>query len=324
MSQLCLGTWYLPASETRERGSYRTVDKRTTSKLVEKALDLGINFFDTANIYHGAVHDPQNHPEHAGNSEKVLGSCLYGHDRDSLIVATKVGGNVGQLRNKSGLSRRHISWQIRESLKRLNMNYVDLYQLHWEDRDTPHQETMETMHELVCNGLVRRTGVCNHSAENMEKMMNIAVERELTKFISMQERLNVAHCEIEMDKLQLAKRYNMHLLCYSPLAGGIMTGKYLKETPIGSRGYHNEAVETEARRLRHQAELVSEIADEMDIKPAQVALAWLFRMQSKLGIGIVPIIGATSVEKLEENVASVDVHLTDERFRRLLGYEMSA
>lgn len=317
VSQLCLGTWYLPSSGVVDKDGHRIVDREAATKLINRAIDLGINFFDTANIYHGTIHRPQGHPGHTGNSEKILGSSLSGVDRESVVVGTKVRGEVERSQGSGGLSRKHISWQIQESLKRLQMKYVDLYQLHWEDNSTPHLETMSTLDDLVSDGMVRYIGVCNHTARNMKKMQNLASRRRLVQFTTMQERYNLVHREIEKEKVALARKYGMQLLCYSPIAGGILSGKYINGTPVASRGFYNQEVAAEARQLMNHAKCVRDIAQELDITPTQVALSWLLRMQSKLGIVVVPIIGATSIEHLEQNVAAVDINLPQDCFTRL-------
>ncbi|MBX8632329.1 MAG: aldo/keto reductase [Thermoplasmata archaeon] len=318
VSQICLGSWHLPASSEKYGDGILKVDRKETSRVVKKAVDLGINFFDTANTYHGTISETHLHPEHSGNAEKILGSCLEGYDRESIVVATKVRAEVARFPNGGGLSRKHISWQIGESLRRLRMKYVDLYQIHWEDQNTPPEETLDILNDLVHRGSVHYTGVSNHSAENMEKMLRISEERGYEKFITMQEPYSIAERDIEKDKVQVARKYGMGLLAYVPLAQGILTGKYLKGIPQGSRASYIKPLREETERLKSIASRVREAAETLQITPAQFSLAWLLRMQRELGITIVPIIGATSVRHIEENCSATEINLPDDVFRSFM------
>ena len=135
VSQFALGTWHLPGSGERDQWGIEKVDREEMAKIVKKAYDAGINFIDTANLYHGRMQDTD--PQHAGNSERLLGELLKGYDRESLVLATKVRGALASWPNGEGLSLKHILWQARESLARLQIDYIDLYQIHWPDQETP-------------------------------------------------------------------------------------------------------------------------------------------------------------------------------------------
>ncbi len=318
VSQLCLGTWHLPPSTKQYTDGIHRVDRQETERIVKKAVDLGISFFDTANTYHGTISETHLHPEHSGNAERILGSCLSGYERESIVVATKVRAEVAKFPNGGGLSRKHISWQIRESLKRLKTKYVDLYQIHWEDELTPPEETMGILNDIVHNGFVHYIGVSNHSAEMMTRMQEISLSRGYEQFITMQEPYNIAERKVEYDKIAVARKYRMDMLAYVPLAQGILSGKYLEGVPTGSRASYIDGLRSDARRLEGLAARVASTAKDLQITPSQLSLAWILRMQKELGIAIVPIIGATSVRHLEENCEAVNVNLPDDVFRDLL------
>jgi len=317
VSQLCLGTWHLPPSRDRYRDGIFKVDRAKTNRVIGKALDLGINFFDTANTYHGTINETHLHPEHAGNAESMLGEALQGYEREALVVATKVRAEMGKFPNGGGLSRKHISWQIRESLRRLRMEYVDIYQIHWEDQHAPHEETMNILNDIVHRGLCHYTGVSNHSASSMTDMMEIALSRGYEGFLTMQEPYNIGERDIEREKIAVARKYAMGVLAYVPLAQGILSGKYLEGIPEGSRGSYIKEVGNEAERMRSIAQLVRDRAEELQITPAQLSLSFLLRMQKMLGITIVPIIGATSTAHLEENCAALEIRLPEDTFNEL-------
>ncbi len=317
VSSLCIGTWHLPASAQADSDGIRKVDRTATARVIKKAIDLGVNFFDTANTYHGTISETHLHPGHSGNAEKILGEMLRGYERESLVVATKVRAEVARFPNGGGLSRKHISWQIGESLKRLKMKYVDLYQIHWQDDSTPFAETMDVLNDLVHRGLTHYIGVSNHPAESMEKMLQISDERGFEKFITMQEPYNISKRDIEKEKVDVARRHGLDVLAYVPLAQGILAGRYKRGIPAGSRASYIPELRAEAKRLSGLASVVSEEASRLDITPAQLCLAWLFRMQEELGLNVVPIVGATSPAHVEENCAAIDVRLPEDTFRRL-------
>lgn len=317
VSQLCLGTWYLPASSVIDGNGITEVDSRKSTQLIRRAFDLGINFFDTANTYHGRIQKPQLYPEYAGNSERVLGESLSGYERESFVVSTKVRADMARFPNGGGLSRKHIRWQIGESLKRLGMKYVDIYQPHWEDRSTPHLETMGALNDLVRSGFVQYIGVSNHSPESIEHMQQIAGDRGYEQFILLQERYNLTNREIEKGKIPLARKYGMDLLAYEPLAQGLLSGKW-DEGGTRERLSGNPKLQEYASTRKDIVVRVQEAARQMQITPAQLSIAWILRMQRSLGVSIVPIIGATSIEHLEENVAAVDIDIPEDVFKSLV------
>ncbi|MGC9226220.1 aldo/keto reductase [Caldivirga sp.] len=322
VSQLCLGTWYLPRLNERDEYGIHKVDVNTTIKIMRRAYDEGINCIDTANRYHGAMAPVD--LNHVGNSEKVVGEFLKTVDRESIVLATKVRGQMAPWPNGEGLSRKHIRWQIKESLRRLGTSYVDLYQIHWPDPDTPKIETLRTLNHLVEDGLVNYIGESNHPAHDIVEFMELADKHNLEPFTTMQEVYNVLSRDIERDKIPVAKRYGMAILAYSPLAQGVLTGKYVDfntkkwTTPSDSRaaissglqGYFND------RNLKILLEL-NEIAKSKGATLSQVSLAWLISMQERFGVNIIPIIGVSRMEHLEDNLGALNVKLSQDDLKRI-------
>ncbi|MGC8597799.1 MAG: aldo/keto reductase [Thermocladium sp.] len=322
VSQLCLGTWYLPRLDERDEYGVHKVDVDAAVKIMRRAYDEGINCIDTANRYHGAMSPVD--LNHVGNSERVVGQFLKTVDRESIVLATKVRGQMAAWPNGEGLSRKHIRWQVKESLKRLGVNYIDLYQIHWPDPDTPKIETLRALDNLVQEGLVNYIGESNHPAHDVVEFMELADKRGMEPFVTMQEVYNLLNRDIERDKIHVAKRYGMAVLAYSPLAQGILTGKYIDFnagkwiTPSNSRaaisssprGYIND------ENLKILLEL-NEVAKARGITLSQAALAWLINMQERLGVNIIPIIGITKMNHLEDDLGALSVKLSQDDLKRI-------
>jgi aryl-alcohol dehydrogenase-like predicted oxidoreductase len=317
VSQFALGTWHLPPSNKKDTDGILYVDIEKSRKIFKKAMDLGINFFDTANTYHGTISETHLHPEKSGNAERILGDFLKDYERESVVVATKVRAEVAKFHNGGGLSRKHISWQIRESLSRLQTPYIDLYQIHWEDPYTPPAETMDILNDLVHRGLVHYIGTSNHPPARTNEMMKIAADRGWENFVTMQEAYNLINRNFELDKYTIARKNSMALLAYTPLAEGILSGKYSKSIVEGTRGSYTEGFGENIEKSRETVEKFLLLAKELDVKPTQLALAWMLKMQEKLGITIIPILGATNVSQLEDNVMSLEVKIPDDVFKDL-------
>ncbi len=311
VSQFAIGTWHLPPSDKRYPDGILYVDVEKTEKIFKKAMDLGINFFDTANTYHGTISETHLHPEKSGNAEIILGNYLKDYNRESFVLATKVRAEVAVFHNGGGLSRKHISWQIRESLSRLRTDYVDLYQIHWQDPYTSGRETMDILNDLVHRGLVHYIGTSNHPPSSTKEMMNVAEKRGWENFVTMQESYNLIERDFEKEKASIAKEKSLTLLAYVPLAEGILSGKYSTGIMPGTRGSYTEGFKESVDKSKNQVNRFLEISKELDVKPTQLALAWILKMQEKLGINIIPILGATSINHLEENVESLDVKISD-------------
>ncbi len=319
VSRLCLGSWHLPASKEVDQYGIPKVDVEELGRIIKRAFDLGINCIDTANRYHGVMAPVD--LDHVGNAERILGEILSEYDRDSYVLATKVRGQMASWPNGEGLSRKHIMWQIRESLRRLRTDYIDLYQMHAPDPSTPIEETMEAMADLVHRGLVNYLGASNFPSDGYAYMVHLARELHVP-FISAQELYNWLERQNE-DKLAAARRYGLGLLAYSPLAQGFLTGKYLGGVPEGSRATRPGELSREfaeryltPERLKALQEF-HEIAAGLGVKDSQLALAWLLKRSEEMGVTIVPIIGVSRLEQLEEDVEALSVKLSWDAYKRL-------
>jgi aryl-alcohol dehydrogenase-like predicted oxidoreductase len=291
------------------------VDQEEMAKIVRKAYDVGINFIDTANVYHGRMQNSD--PQHAGNSERLLGEILKGYDRESLVLATKVRGALAGWPNGEGLSRKHILWQARESLARLQTGYIDLYQIHWPDPETPKLETLRALNHLIGQGLVRYIGVSNHSAAEVEEFMQQARDNRLEGFVTLQELYNLIERGVEKDRLPLAKKYGFGVLAYSPIAQGVLSEKYLSRVQEGTRATYAAditKVYLNAQTLEAVREL-NEMARQKGISLPQFALSWMLHKQEELGITIIPLLGITSSKYLEDNLGAIDVRLSSDEIR---------
>jgi len=275
--------------------------------LVEKAIDLGINFFDTANAYS------------LGRSEEITGQCLKGY-RDDVIVATKVRSIMGNGPNDSGLSRFHVMQQIKASLKRLQVDHIDLYQIHRWDYMTPIEETMMTLNDIVRQGMARYIGASSMFAWQFLSALHTSEKLGLEKFVSMQNHYNLIYREEEREMIPLCKEAGIAVMPWSPLARGFLTGKYKRgETPKTVR-YENERMDGRNpladRYFRPEdfdvVETVVSMAKEKDISPSQVALAWVLHKDVTA-----PIIGVTKVQHVEEAVEALDIKLDSDDMKRL-------
>lgn len=276
-------------------------------KLVKKAIDLGIDFFDTANVYS------------TGRSEEITGECLKGY-RDNVVVATKVYFPMGEGPNDSGLSRRHIMQQVKASLKRLQMDYVDLYQIHRWDYSTPIEETMRALDDVVHLGFARYTGASSMFSWQFLKALHTSQQLGLEKFVSMQNHYNLLYREEEREMIPLCKEEGIALIPWSPLARGFLAGKYKRgETPNTLR-YKSDKYLSERYFTPEDfqiQETVQALAEEKGVTPAQIALAWLLHKDVTS-----PIIGATKSEHIEEAVAAMEIKLEAEDMVRLeAGYK---
>jgi len=270
--------------------------------IVKRALDLGINFFDTANVYS------------LGRSEEIIGECLKDY-RDDVVVATKVFYNMSDKPNGGGLSRRHILQQIHHSLKRLNMSHVDLYQIHRWDPETPIEETLGTLDDLVHQGMTRYIGASTMCAWQFLKALSTSERLGLEKFISMQNHYNLVYREEEREMIPLCRAEGIGIIPWSPLARGFLSGRYKRGGTPNSVRYKNDHYLPE-RYFRHEdfdvLDAVEELAKEKGISMAQIALAWLFHK----GV-TAPIIGPTKVEHIEEAVDALKVKLSSDDMERL-------
>ncbi|MGX7351781.1 NADP-dependent aryl-alcohol dehydrogenase [Enterococcus canis] len=296
VSRLCLGTMGFgdPASGFHEW----VIEEAESMPVIEKALALGINFFDTANVYS------------YGASEQILGKGLKKYARrDEIVVATKAFSAMKKAPNSSGLSKKALFYQIDQSLERLQMDYVDLYIIHRWDYDTPIEETMEALHSIVQSGIVRYIGASAMYAWQFAKAQAVADKNGWTKFISMQNHLNLLYREEEREMLPLCQDQKVGITPYSPLASGRLTRDWDATTKrfLTDKVAHSKYDTTESQD-RIIVERVAELADKYEVKRAQVALAWLLQKPEVTA----PIIGATKISHLTDALPALDLKLTHE------------
>ena len=302
VSRLCLGMMSYGAKTWREW----VLTEEEARPFVQRALDAGINFFDTADVYS------------LGESETITGNLLrhFGVKRENVIVATKVNGQMSDDINDKGLSRKHILDSIDRSLQRLQMEYVDLYQIHRWDYETPIEETLEALHDVVRAGKARYIGASSMYAWQFAKALHTSEKHGWTKFISMQNHYNLAYREEEREMIPLCIDQGIGLIPWSPMARGFFAGNR-------SRGGSGETVrawsDPFAKGLYFRdedfdvADRVAEIARERGVTGSQVALAWVLHKPSVHS----PIIGATKMDHLDQAIAALDIKLSNEEIKRL-------
>lgn len=298
VSEICLGTMTFGGD-----GFWKVIggqDQATADGIVKASLDAGVNFVDTANVYSN------------GLSESILGQSLknLGLNRDQIVVATKLHGRMGPGANEAGQSRAHILSAVDHSLKRLQLDHIDLYQTHGYDPITPIEETMEALNDCVRAGKVRYVGFCNLPAWKVAKANAYAEKRGYARYESAQVYYTIAGRDIERELVPLAVEDNLAILPWSPLAGGLLSGKFLRDGqgPQGSRRASFDFPHVEKDRAFDVIDAMQPMAKDRDVSVAQIALAWLLHQKPVTSV----IIGARTQEQLADNLASVNVRLTDE------------
>jgi len=296
VSRLCLGCMGFGVAERWVHPW--VIDEERSRPIIKKALELGINFFDTANVYAD------------GTSEEIVGRALKDFaNRDEIVLATKVYFPMHE-----GLSRKHIMSEIDKSLKRLGTDYVDLFQIHRWDNNTPIEETMEALHDVVKAGKVRYIGASAMFAWQFLKANHVAEKNGWTRFVSMQNHLNLLYREEEREMLPLCKEEKIGVIPYSPLASGRLTRDWSEttnrsETDQVQRSKYDATADTD----RLIAKQVAEIAEKRGVPRAQIALAWLLQKEPVTA----PIIGATKISHLEDAVPALSISLTPEEITSL-------
>ncbi|MFN2578010.1 MAG: aldo/keto reductase [Pyrinomonadaceae bacterium] len=308
VSELCLGTMtfgekFFNIAEVQQKGA---------DEMVARSLEAGINFFDTADVYS------------YGQSETILGRALKnaGVERDKVIVATKVRGamsepsmnGAGDL-NNVGLSRQHIFSSIDHSLQRLEMDYVDLYQVHGWDVLTPLEETMRALEDVVRQGKVRYIGCSNWAARQLMKSLGLSEARGWARFVSLQAYYSLVGRDLEHELLPLCREENLGVMPWSPLSGGFLTGKYRRDepTPQGARRSGFDFPPIDQARGFDAVDVLEKIAKQKGVSIAQVALAWLLAQSGVTSI----IIGANKMSQLEDNLGAADLELSKEEVEDL-------
>src|SRR5262245_8516413 len=294
VSRICLGMMTYGSKKWREW----VLEEDEARPFIQRALELGINFFDTADMYS------------VGRSEEILGRALRDFARrDEVVVATKVFFPVGDGPNDRGLSRRHIMDAIDASLRRLGLDWVDLYQIHRFDPDTPPEETLAALDDVVRAGKARYIGASSMYAWQLMMLLGLQEQHGWHRFVSMQNHYNLVYREEEREMMPLCSAQGLGVIPWSPLARGLLTGG---RTSVASKATLRAENDDYSRQLYDDAldlpvvEACTKLARERDLAPARVALAWLLHQP---GV-VAPIIGATKLAHLDDAVAAVDVALS--------------
>ncbi|OKH87426.1 aldo/keto reductase [Thalassospira sp. TSL5-1] len=297
VSELCLGTMTFGGHGDMWQ-KIGAVGQKDADDLVKTALDAGINFIDTANVYS------------EGLSEEITGQALknLGVPREDVVVATKVFGRMGRNVNATGASRYHIMDQIKGSLKRLQLDHIDLYQIHGFDSETPIEETLDALDTLVKHGHVRYIGVSNWAAWQIMKALGISERKNLARFASLQAYYTLAGRDLEREIIPLLKSENVGLMVWSPLAGGLLSGKYDRnnETDGEGRRANFDFPPVNRDRAYDCIDAMRVVAKAHDCSVAQIALAWLLHQQAVTSV----IVGAKRVDQLEDNIKATGIKLT--------------
>ncbi len=302
VSRLCLGCMGFGGVKV---GNFSwTLGYEDSAKVIKAALDVGINFLDTANMYSD------------GRSEEIVGKAIQGR-RDELVIATKVYHPTGTGPNDRGLSRKHVRREVKRSLERLNLKYIDLYQIHRWDYETPIQETLSTLNDLVhAEGVVSYIGASSMWAWQLATAMDLSERLGLEKFISMQNQYSLVYREEEREMIPLCVSKGLGVIPWSPLARGFLSGKYSRHTTPHGRRYESDRY-LKGRFFKPQdfdvLEALLKVATEKDVKPAQVAVAWLLQ---KPGVTS-PIVGATKPSQIRELAEAVELKLSSDETKQL-------
>ena len=297
VSRICLGCMGFGDAETWVHKW--VLDEENSRPIIKKALELGINFFDTANVYS------------IGRSEEILGRALRDFaDRDEIVIATKLHGQMREGPNGQGLSRKAILSEIDHSLQRLGTEYVDLYQIHRWDYRTPIEETMEALHDVVKAGKARYIGASAMFAWQFQSALHVAETHGWTRFVSMQDHLNLIYREEEREMLPLCREEKIGVIPYSPLASGRLTRDWSSESTL--RSETDQIAKTKydatADTDRQVVERVAELADKHEVPRVHIGLAWLLQKKPVTA----PIVGATKITHLEAAVGALSVTLSED------------
>jgi aryl-alcohol dehydrogenase-like predicted oxidoreductase len=294
VSRLCLGTMNF-GPQTSESDSFAVMDK---------ALELGFNFFDTANVYGWKIGE--------GVTEQIVGRWLSqgGGRRDRIVLATKVFGKMGEGPNDNHLSAYHIRQACEASLKRMQTDHIDLYQMHHVDRETPWEEIWQAMEVLVQQGKVLYAGSSNFAGLHIAEAQFAARERHFMGLVSEQSLYNLNARMIELEVIPACRAFGLGLIPWSPLAGGLLGGALEKQT-AGRRA--SKDVQEEIEKHRSQLENYEALCQEIGEKPADVALAWMLQNKAVTS----PIIGPRTIEQLEGSLRSLEIKLPEEIMTRL-------
>lgn len=301
VSELCLGTMTFGGA-----GYFKAVgqvQQDDADALLRRAVDAGVNFIDTANVYS------------EGLSEEITGRAIrnLGLKRDEIVVATKVFGSMSRAPNGNGASRYHIMAQVDASLQRLGLDHIDLYQIHGWDVVTPMEETLRALDDLVRSGRVRYIGVSNWAAWQIAKSLGVSERLGLARFESTQSYYTIAGRELEREIVPMLASEQMGLMVWSPLAGGYLSGKYRDGTSADGRRAQFDFPPVDIARGDKVLDAMAPIAKAKGVSVARIALAWLLHQPAVTSV----IVGAKRVDQLDDNLAAADVTLSADELKTL-------
>lgn len=307
VSTLCLGAMTFGDADETSFMHKISCDEQTSHTIMNRALEAGINFIDTADVY-----------GQDGLSERVIGSWFHKDKRrDEVVLATKFRFTMGDGPNRSGAARYRIVKTVEDSLRRLQTDRIDLYQIHMQDITVPEEETLRALDDLVRAGKVLYLGCSNYAAYRLTDSLWISKTQHLERFVALQAQYSLLTRDLEREHVPLCRDHNVGILPWSPLAGGFLTGKYQKgqEPPEGSRleKWKERFARFDSERNWQVLDAVLEVAKEVDASPACVSLAWLLGKKTVSSV----IFGARSVSQLEDNLAAAELQLSDEQMARL-------
>jgi aryl-alcohol dehydrogenase-like predicted oxidoreductase len=305
VSEICFGTMTFGGSGGGIWGNIGKTQQEEVNSLMKTVADAGINFIDTANVYS------------YGESETLLGQSIIdlGLNRNELVIATKVRGRMGPGVNNVGLSRFHIFQSVNESLKRLQLDHIDVLYVHGVDLKTPIEETVRALNDIVLTGKVRYIAICNWPAWMVMKALGIADKHGWNKFVGLQYFYSLAGRDIEREIVPLAIDQNLAIMPWSPLAGGFLSGKYTrdKDKAGDSRRDVFDFPPINKEKTFDIIDVLADISKQHNVSVAQVALAWV-RLQK----GITStIIGAKNIDQLHDNLKSVEIELSADELKRI-------
>ncbi|NYE08957.1 voltage-dependent potassium channel beta subunit [Bacillus niacini] len=299
VSEISLGSWLTYG---------KTVEDNTAEKTIHKAYELGINFFDSANVYE------------RGEGERVMAGALKEYPRESYVITTKAFWPMGEGPNDRGLSRKHVIEQANASLKRMNLDYVDIFYCHRYDQETPVEETLRAIDDLIRQGKILYAGVSEWSAAQIEEAVSVADKFLLDRIVVNQPVYNMLNRYIEKEVIPVSSKHGIGQVVFSPLAQGILTGKYKGNTiPEDSRASNAEINNFMKGMLTEttftKVEQLEKIAKELEINLPSLALAWILRQPNVSSA----LIGASRPSQVEENVKAVEIELTNEVIEKIEG-----
>ena len=305
VSELCLGAMTF-GGDGELWSKIGDLDQNAADDLVRTALDAGVNFIDTANVYS------------EGRSEIMTGQALknLGVNRHEVVIATKALGRMGPGPNGAGASRHALLHEAKESLKRLGLDHIDLYQIHGFDPTTPIEETLDALDTLVSDGHVRYVGVSNWAAWQIMKALGVSERKGLERIASLQAYYTIAGRDLEREIVPMLTSENVGLMVWSPLAGGLLSGKYDRDggsAESGSRRVDFDFPPVNKERAFDAVDVMREIARAHDASVAQIALAWLLHQPVVTSV----IVGAKRPDQLTDNIGATGVRLSEDELARL-------